>query len=171
MRGVELPPEVKEAPVYLFLQKKDEELDEEGKKAKRREKLLKAGWDARQTMRKEKEKLHAIRAEKEAKEEQVRLADPAAWLSEQHAHRLQLIQRYKDRIKLRAQLSDRRSAASQIRMKAIADLAADTTVTSTGKRKRKMTKREVVQEGMLVLHSTLLSVLLLCLSVCLCFQK
>jgi len=146
MSGIELQPEVKEAPVCIYLQMKDEELDDEQRKAKRREKLMMAGWEARERIRIEKEAVRIAQEERQAKEDKIRKQDPVAWLNKQNDTRNTLIERYKEKLKMKDQLSDRRSVASQIRMKTIADLAADTTVTSTGKKKRKLMKREVEPE-------------------------
>jgi len=76
-QGVEEP--VEEDPSFPLVDRPDEELDEEEIKEKRRQRLMKAGWEARVKLREEK------RREKERLEEEVRLeeqekaTDPVGW--------------------------------------------------------------------------------------------
>jgi actin-related protein 5 len=76
-QGVEEP--VEEDPSFPLVDRPDEELDEEEIKEKRRQRLMKAGWEARVKLREEK------RREKERLEEEVRLeeqekaTDPLGW--------------------------------------------------------------------------------------------
>lgn len=51
--------------------------------------------------------------------------EPQKWLDEVHAKRQELVDKIKAKKQLREQLSDRRSHASQLRMKSIAALASD----------------------------------------------
>jgi actin-related protein 5 len=76
-QGLEEP--VEEEPSFPLVDRPDEELDEEEIKEKRRQRLMKAGWEARVKLREEK------RREKERLEEEVRLeeqekaTDPVGW--------------------------------------------------------------------------------------------
>lgn len=67
--------------------------------------------------------------------------EPQKWLEEMHAKRKELVDKIKAKKQLREQLSDRRSHASQLRMKSIAALASDA---PPPKRRRKG------QDGMLL---------------------
>lgn len=113
---------------------------------------MKAGFEARARARREKEREREEREKEERKEEEERGEDLKGWarkmreeqevrfLSSLHHPLLTrgwdqaLMTRIKDRARRRAALSDRKSAASQARMKNIANLAADDRVS---KKKRK----------------------------------
>ena len=70
----------------------------------------------------------------ERKEDEERAADPSAWVVRVHAVHASVMDRIKERNRRKAALGDRKSAASQARMKSIASLAADERV---GKKRRK----------------------------------
>lgn len=76
-QGLEDEPE--EEPVFPLVDRPDEELTEEEIKEKRRQKLMKAGWDARVKLREEKRKEKERREEERRQEELFRATDPAAW--------------------------------------------------------------------------------------------
>jgi actin-related protein 5 len=103
-------------------------------KEKKKQKLLKAGFEARARARREKEKALEERAAEERKEDEERGADPSAWVSRVRAEHASVMERIKERNRRKAALGDRKSAASQARMKSIASLAADERV---GKKRRK----------------------------------
>ncbi|KAI9267470.1 hypothetical protein BY458DRAFT_437209 [Sporodiniella umbellata] len=112
----------------------DDQLDESGKKEKRKQKLMKANYDARQRAKQAKQEA-SIREEQEAKlEEQRRKEDPEGWILSVKEKRQEVIDRLKKRKRLASELADRRSRASQLRMKSIANLASDS---PTPKRRRK----------------------------------
>lgn len=54
-------------------------MDEEGLKEKKKQKLLKAGWEARARLRREKEKERAEREREEKREEKEREQDFGGW--------------------------------------------------------------------------------------------
>jgi actin-related protein 5 len=128
------------------------QLDDEGLKEKKKQKLMKAGFDARIRARREKAREKEEREAEEEKEVKERERDLLGWVDktrkEQEVCQLAyivlldlrrhiikvLIGRIKDRARRKAELSDRRSAASQARMKSIANLASDDRVS---KKKRK----------------------------------
>ncbi|KAK5149020.1 hypothetical protein LTR04_000181, partial [Oleoguttula sp. CCFEE 6159] len=123
-----------EVPVtYPLLDIPDAQLDEEGLKQKRQQRLLKANHDARARAKAEKEREKARVAEMERLDNEKRENDLEGWLQERRIARQAAIQRIKDRDRLKADLGNRKSLASQIRMKNIANLASDN---PTKKRRR-----------------------------------
>lgn len=126
--------EEKEAPDTSLVDIPDDELDEAGKKEKRKQKLMKANYDARQRARVAKEE--ARKQEEEAKrlDEQRRQENPDEWIAEIKKKRQDVVDKIKQRKRLASELADRRSRASQLRMKSIANLASDD---PTPKRRRK----------------------------------
>ncbi|CAO3678210.1 unnamed protein product [Rhizopus stolonifer] len=131
--------EEKEPPVTDLIHVPDDQLDEAGKKEKRKQKLMKANYDARQRAKKAKQEAK-IREEEEAKlEEKKRSEDPDSWILSIKEKRQEVIDRLKKRKRLASDLADRRSRASQLRMKSIANLASDS---PTPKRRRKGTEED-----------------------------
>lgn len=95
---------------------------------------MKANYDARQRAKKAKEEAR-LRDEAIARvEEQKRIDDPTQWIGEIKQKRQEVVDKLKQRKRLASELADRRSRASQLRMKSIANLASDT---PTSKRRRK----------------------------------
>jgi actin-related protein 5 len=125
--------DIVEAPSYPLLEVPDEQLDEEGVKAKRQQRLLKANHDARARAKAEKEREKARQAEEERLDEERRITDLPGWIEERRAARQAIVQRIKDREKMKADLGNRKSLASQMRMKSIASLASD----NPGKKRRR----------------------------------
>lgn len=125
--------EVKQMPDFSLIEIADEELDESQIKQKKAQKLMKYGYDARIRAKAEKDAEKA-RLEAEAKaDEERRIREPQAWITDKRIARQQILDKIKERKKLKAELTDRKSLASQMRMKHIAGLAA----TNDNKRKRK----------------------------------
>lgn len=122
----DLEEEPVEPPSYPLLSIPDEELDEEGIKAKRQQKLLKSNHDARARAKAEKEAEKARQAELQRLDDERRENDLGSWLDERRAARQVTVQRIKDRERLKADLGNRKSQAAQQRMKTLANLAADT---------------------------------------------
>lgn len=112
----------------------DEELDEELVKEKRRQKLLKANYDARMRAKEEKQKEEEERAKYEQEQKEWRERDLDDWCTAKRLELAQHIAAFKQRAKLMEAMKDRKSMAAQQRMKNIADLANDQ---SGGNRKRK----------------------------------
>ncbi|PWY99315.1 actin-like ATPase domain-containing protein [Testicularia cyperi] len=134
--------EKQEEPTFPLIDVADADLDEEGIKEKRKQRLMKAGYDAR--LRAKAEKAEEKRLEQEAMErdEQERLNNPRAWSAQLRGEYDAAIQRIKERKRLKEMLSDRKSLAAQQRMKSITALASDAppgsgSATPTGGRKRK----------------------------------
>ncbi|KAL9057558.1 MAG: hypothetical protein Q9162_002291 [Coniocarpon cinnabarinum] len=129
----DMEPEPEVPHTYPLLDIADDQLDEEGLKQKRQQRLLKSNHDARARAKAEKERERLRKEEEERQDAAHREANPQEWLSERHALRRQVLQRMKDRARLKADLSNRKSIASQMRMKSIANLASDN---PTKKRRR-----------------------------------
>ena len=122
--GPEIEEEVEE-PDFSLLQVSDGQLDEAGLKQKRHQRLMKSNHEARARAKAEKEKEKARRAEEQRVDEEKRENDLEGWLEERRNARADLIQKMRDRERLKADLGNRKSLASQIRMKSIANLASD----------------------------------------------
>ncbi|KAH7875434.1 uncharacterized protein C8R40DRAFT_1045074, partial [Lentinula edodes] len=124
-----------EEPSFPLVDIPDADLDPSSLAEKKKQKLLKAGYEARLRARKERE-LKAIKdcketAEREKQREleerldfEAREADLEGWARKLKGEQEALMTRIKNRAKRRAAMSDRKSAAKQERMKNIANLAA-----------------------------------------------
>ncbi|KXT00025.1 hypothetical protein AC578_4844 [Pseudocercospora eumusae] len=130
----DLEEEAVEPPTYPLLDIPDEELDEDGIKAKRQQRLLKSNHEARARAKAEKEAEKARQAEIQRLDDERREADLDAWVEERRAARQATIQKMKERERLKADLGNRKSQASQMRMKQIANLASDN---PTGRKRRR----------------------------------
>jgi actin-related protein 5 len=130
--GGEVEEEVEE-PDFSLLEVPDDQLDEAGLKQKRHQRLMKSNHEARARAKAEKEREKARAAEEKRADEEKRENDLEGWLQERRTARAELVQKMKDRERLKADLGNRKSLASQIRMKSIANLASDT---PTKKRRR-----------------------------------
>ncbi|KAL8849313.1 MAG: hypothetical protein Q9221_005723 [Calogaya cf. arnoldii] len=120
-------------PTFPLLDVADENLDEAGLKEKRHQRLMKSGYEARVRAKVEKELERARVAEEERLDNERRETDIDSWLEERRAARLTLLQKIKERDRLKADLGNRKSLASQIRMKTLANLASD----QPGKKRRR----------------------------------
>ncbi|KAF2203394.1 actin-like ATPase domain-containing protein [Delitschia confertaspora ATCC 74209] len=125
--------EPQEPPTFPLLDVPDEQLDEDGIKQKRQQRLMKSNYDARQRAKAEKEKEKARLAEEQRLDEERREKDFEGWVEERRIARQAIIQKIKDRERLKAELGNRKSLANQMRMKTIANLASDN---PTKKRRR-----------------------------------
>ncbi|KAF1948018.1 actin-like ATPase domain-containing protein [Clathrospora elynae] len=122
-----------EVPTFPLLETPDDQLDEEGIKQKRQQRLMKSNYDARQRAKVEREKEKARIAEEQRLDDERRETDPQGWIDERRIARQAIIQKMKDRDRLKAELGNRKSLANQMRMKSIANLASDA---PTKKRRR-----------------------------------
>ena len=125
--------EQEEEPTFPLLDIPDDQLDEDGLKQKKQQRLMKSNYDARQRAKAEKEREKARIAEEERLDNERREADPESWIEERRAARQNLLQKIKERERLKADLGNRKSLANQMRMKSIANLASDN---PTKKRRR-----------------------------------
>ncbi|KAK7956109.1 putative ARP5-Actin-related protein [Apiospora aurea] len=119
------PEEEQEAPNFDLLDVPDEELDEAALKQKRHQRLLKSNHEARARAKAEKEAEKARIAEDERLDRERRENDLEGWLEEKRAIRNETLMRMKELDRLKADQGNRKSLASQIRMKSIANLASD----------------------------------------------
>ena len=110
-------------------------------KEKKKQRLMKAGYDARERVRKEKERERVEREAEERREEEEREQDLEGWAARMRNKHEAIMNKIKARGRRKAALSDRKSAAAQARMKSIANLAADERVP---KRKRKAVNGEIM---------------------------
>lgn len=74
-------------PSFPLVDVPDSELSEEQKKEKKKQRLLKASWDARERARIAKEEEKAREADAARQEEERRLRDPEGWLEEMRTKR------------------------------------------------------------------------------------
>ncbi|KAG8690577.1 Nuclear actin-protein involved in chromatin remodeling [Ceratobasidium sp. 423] len=114
-----------EEPTFPLVDIPDADLDEDELKEKRRQKLLKAGYEARLKARKEKEQARKEKEEEERRELEERTADPVGWAAKLKEDHELLVDKLKLREKRRAALADRKSTANMNRMKSIANLASE----------------------------------------------
>lgn len=141
-QGEEVEEEEEEPPVLPLVDVPDEGLDPETLKEKRRQKLIKASYDARQKAKQEKREAQAAAAEAAAKDDEWRANDLDEWVAAKRHELKTLQQAVRDREKLRQELSDRKSLASQMRMKSIAELAGE-----GGARKRRRKNDDGEDDG------------------------
>lgn len=123
--GVEETEENLEEMTFPLLDVPDEDLDEVGLKEKRHQRLMKSNVEARLRAKAEKEREKARREEEERLDREKRETDFENWVAERRTARQNLMQRIKERERMKADLGNRKSLASQIRMKTLANLAAD----------------------------------------------
>ncbi|KAF8816730.1 chromatin remodeling complex subunit [Phlegmacium glaucopus] len=126
---------MQEDPSFPLVDVPDADLDEEGLKEKKKQKLLKAGFEARARARREKEREKEEKEREERREEEEREMDLAGWSRKLRQEQEALMAKIKERARRKAALTDRKSAAAQARMKNIASLAADDRVSKAKKRK------------------------------------
>lgn len=114
-----------EVPSFPLLDVPDSELDEEGLKQKKHQKLMRSNYEARMRSKAEKQVKKARDEEIERLDEEKRLNDLDNWLEEKRKARNCLLEKIKEKKKLKADLNNRKSMASQMRMKSIANLASE----------------------------------------------
>lgn len=116
---------------FSILDKPNSELTQEEQREKRRLRLIKSGMEAKERAKQEKEE--AIREAEELRKRDIefRENDLDGWIVEKRKLLNNVVQRRKDRIKLKEELGDRKSRASQQRMKNIASLADDGPATNS----------------------------------------
>ncbi|KAK4057110.1 Nuclear actin-protein involved in chromatin remodeling [Microbotryomycetes sp. JL221] len=124
MMGIE-EQETNEPPSFPLVDVPDHQLNEEDLREKRRQRLMKAGYDARMRMKAERDYTKTVKEEQRRRDEELRNSNFGAWLQQLRQKHLDAINRIEDRKKLKEQLADRRSLAAQNRMKSIANLADD----------------------------------------------
>ncbi|KAL9945036.1 Actin- protein 5 [Verticillium nonalfalfae] len=123
--GGEEEEEQQAPPNFDLLDVPDDQLDDASIKAKRQQRLLKSNHDARARAKAEKEAEKARIAEAKRLDEERRENDLEGWLDERRQKRADALLKMKERDRLKQDLGNRKSLASQSRMKTIANLAAD----------------------------------------------
>jgi actin-related protein 5 len=114
-----------EEQTFPLLDVPDEELDEQGIKDKRHQRLLKSGVEARLRAKAEKERERARIAEEERLDLEKRENNFEEWVAGRRLARESLLSKIKDRERLKQDAGNRKSLASQMRMKTLANLASD----------------------------------------------
>lgn len=127
------PEEEQEQPDFSLLEVPDDQLDEAQIKQKRQQRLLKSNHEARARAKAEKQAEKARIAEEERLDTEKRENQLDSWLDERRQAHADVLQKIKERDRLKQDLGNRKSLASQIRMKSIANLASDA---PTKKRRR-----------------------------------
>ncbi|KAF7559073.1 hypothetical protein G7046_g5083 [Stylonectria norvegica] len=127
------PEEEQEQPDFSLLDTPDDQLDDAQIKQKRQQRLMKSNHEARARAKAEKEAEKARVAEEERLDDERRENDLESWLDEKRQQLSETLQKMKERDRLKQDLGNRKSLASQIRMKSIANLASDA---PTKKRRR-----------------------------------
>jgi actin-related protein 5 len=121
-------------PSFPLLDVPDDQLSAEDLKKKRHQRLLKSGYDSRMRLKAEREAERRREEEAVQADEDQRLNNFDVWLDSKRQARVDLMERLKLQRRMKAELNDRKSLASQMRMKSIANLASDT---PNGKKRRK----------------------------------
>lgn len=119
------PDEPQEAPTFPLADTPDDQLDEEGIKEKRRQRLMRSGHEARLRAKAEKEEEKRMEELELQRDDDERVNDPRAWAAKKRREYDATIQRIKERKRKKEMLSDRKSLAAQQRMKNITSLASD----------------------------------------------
>lgn len=117
----------------------DEELNEEQLKEKRKQRFLKASFEARQKAKEEKARLLEEKEKARLKEQEWRETDLSGWVKDKRSKLNQLIKKRKDKLKLREEMKDRKSQVAQNRMKNLANLAEDVPRTSSKRTRQSAT--------------------------------
>ncbi|KAH9913148.1 actin-like ATPase domain-containing protein [Epithele typhae] len=125
-----------EPPSFPLVDVPDDELDEDSLKEKKKQKLMKAGHEARERAKREKEREREEIAAAEKREGEERDRDLSGWSAKLRREQESLMTRIKDRNRRKAALLDRKSAAAQARMKNIANLRRTTGCRRRGGRQR-----------------------------------
>ncbi|QLG72535.1 hypothetical protein HG535_0D02430 [Zygotorulaspora mrakii] len=103
----------------------DEDLTEDQVKEKKKQRILKASSDARNKVKEEKERLAQEAEEREVQDRQWRESDLVGWIKDKRKKLSELVNRRKEKIKIKNEMKDRKSQISQNRMKNLATLAED----------------------------------------------
>jgi actin-related protein 5 len=114
-----------EEQTFPLLDVPDEELDEQGIKNKRHQRLLKSGVEARLRAKAEKERERARVAEEERLDLEKRVNNFDDWIASRRTAREILLAKIRERDRLKQDAGNRKSLASQMRMKTLANLASD----------------------------------------------
>ena len=123
--GGDAEEETAEEQSFPLLDVPDDQLDETQIKEKRHQRLMKSGLEARQRAKAEKERERARLAEEERLDIEKRENQFDEWIAERRAHRDVLLAKLKEQNRLKQDSGGRKSLASQMRMKTLANLPSD----------------------------------------------
>ena len=110
---------------FPLLDVPDDQLDEEGIKQKRHQRLMKSGVEARIRAKAEKERQRIKVAEEERLDRERRENHLDDWVAGRRTQREELLARIKEQARVKADSGNRKGMASQMRMKTLANLASD----------------------------------------------
>lgn len=110
---------------FPLLEVPDDQLDEDGIKEKRHQRLMKSGVEARIRAKQEKERERARVAEEERLDQEHRENNLDDWVVGRRTQRENLLAKIKEQARMKADSGNRKGLASQMRMKTLANLAAD----------------------------------------------
>lgn len=110
---------------FPLLEVPDDQLDEDGIKEKRHQRLMKSGVEARIRAKAEKEAERAREAERQRLDVEVRENRFDEWLAGRRELHDQLLAKIKEQARQKADSGNRKGMASQMRMKTLANLASD----------------------------------------------
>ncbi|KAE8209976.1 hypothetical protein CF327_g6097 [Tilletia walkeri] len=123
--GEEPVEEEVKVPSFPLVDVPDHQLDEEGVKDKRRQRLMKAGYDARMRVKAAKEEQARTEEEERKRDEDERLNAFQQWKGRKRKEYEDAIDRIKERKRNQEMLSDRKSLVAQQRMKALTSMASE----------------------------------------------
>ena len=123
--GPEEEEEAVEEQVFPLLETPDADLNEQELKDKRHQRLLKSGLEARMRAKEEKERERARIAEENRIDIELRENNFGEWITGRREARVSLLAKMKERERFKQDAGNRKSVASQMRMKTLANLAAD----------------------------------------------
>lgn len=103
----------------------DNELTEDQIKEKRKQRFLKASYDARQKAKEEKARIAKLEEEARIKDQEWRETNLNSWIKDKRNKLNALIKKRKEKLKLRDEMKDRKSQVAQKRMQNLANLAED----------------------------------------------
>ncbi|PVU89018.1 hypothetical protein BB561_005603 [Smittium simulii] len=130
------PNENKEPHKFDLIDIPDDQLNAEDLKEKRKQKLIKANIDARERMRLAKIEEQKKMDQEKKKDNELKKNNFDFWLTQIKNKRQAILDKIDSKKNLKSELSNRRSHASQQRMKNIADLASNETPSTGTRRKR-----------------------------------
>lgn len=103
----------------------DDQLTEDQVKEKRKQRILKASYEARKKAKEEKDRLAQEEEERRIEDQQWRETDLEGWVKDKRKKLNELVSKRKEKIKMKGEMKDRKSQMSQNRMKNLATLAED----------------------------------------------
>ncbi|ODQ82764.1 hypothetical protein BABINDRAFT_159277 [Babjeviella inositovora NRRL Y-12698] len=133
-----------ETPTFPLVDIPDEQLSEEEIREKRKQRLMKSNYDARARAKLEKEEEKRLRDEEIRKDKEWRESDLDGWVAARRARLGELIAKHQVRVKIQREGKDRKSKASQQRMKNIASLADDADANAGGTKRKRVTNSATI---------------------------